>query len=60
MCLTEMSEIEKVVCERVEKGGGYFVYEAHYCEFDDDGSYMDDWQIWYHDTFKAIPFSGRI
>lgn len=43
-------------CEKVEDEEIYLTYETHYYEFDEDGHYMDDYRIWYHDPFYATNF----
>ena len=47
-------------CERVEKGFIYLEYVARYYEFDDDGRYMDEWQVWYNDPAGVMPFLNKI
>jgi len=51
-------EIEEF-CEKVESGEIYLEYETHYYEFDDDGRYMDDWEVWHNDPSGAMLFLNR-
>ena len=51
-------EIEEF-CGKVECGENYLEYETHYYEFDDDGRYMDDWEVWHNDPSGAMPFLNR-
>jgi len=52
-------EIEEF-CEKVESGEIYLEYETHYYEFDNDGRYMDDWEVWHNDPLGTVPFLNRI
>ena len=47
-------------CRKAEAGEIYFEYMTRYCEFDDDGRYMDDWKIWHKDPFGAAGFLDRV
>ena len=42
--MPSQEEIEEF-CQKVENKEISMEYETHYYEFDDDGRYMDDWQI---------------
>ena len=48
------------LCTRIETGDIYLEYITHYHEFDEDGSYMDDWVVWYNDPFSILPMMRRI
>ncbi len=48
------------LCTRIETGDIYLEYITHYHEFDEDGSYMDDWVVWYNDPFSILPIMRRI
>lgn len=45
--IIDMPTLEAInqFCQQAESGEIYFEYETHYCEFDSDGRYMDDWKI---------------
>lgn len=60
--LMDLPSLEKIedFCKKVEHGEIYMEYETHYCEFDDDGRYMDDWKVWHNDPFKAISFVNKV
>lgn len=42
---TEIDEF----CKRVWSGEIYVEYETHYYEFDLEGRYVDDWEVWHND-----------
>ena len=52
---TEIDEF----CKRVWSGEIYVEYETHYYEFDSDGRYMDDWEVWHNDPQGAFSFLDR-
>lgn len=54
---TEM-EIEEF-CKKVQNGEIYVEYETHYCEFNSEGRYIDDWETWHNDPKSAFPFLDR-
>lgn len=54
---TEM-EIEEF-CKRVQSGEIYVEYETHYYEFNSEGRYVDDWEIWHNDPKSAFAFLDR-
>ena len=47
-------------CQKVASGEIYLEYMARYCEFDSEGHYMDDWEVWYEDPFGAGEFLDRV
>lgn len=54
---TEM-EIEEF-CKKVQNGEVYVEYETHYYEFNSEGRYVDNWEIWHNDPKSAFPFLDR-
>ena len=46
-------------CEKVRKGDICVEYETHYCEFDSDGRYKDDWEVHHNDPSHAFSFLNR-
>lgn len=59
MYMPGQKDIEEF-CEKVEKGYIYLEYVAHYYEFDDDGRYMDEWQVWFNDPSGVMPFLNKV
>lgn len=57
--MPDFSEIEAFF-EKAESGDIYLEYETHYYEFDEDGSYLDDWKVWYMDPFGAMSFLNEV
>lgn len=57
--MPSQGEIEEF-CEKVDHGDIYLEYETHYYEFDSDGRYMDDWEVWHNDPFQAMGFLNRV
>ena len=49
------TEIEEF-CRKVNCGDIYVEYESHYCEFNSEGKYINDWEIWHNDPKEAFPF----
>ncbi len=47
-------------CQKADNGELYLEYETHYCEFDDDGRYMDDWKVWYNDPKHVTLFLDKV
>lgn len=54
---TEM-EIEEF-CKKVQNGEIYVEYETHYYEFNSEGRYVDNWEIWHNDPKSAFSFLDR-
>lgn len=46
-------------CQKVQDGQIYVEYDTCYCEFDENGRYMDDWKAWHNDLYDAFPFLDR-
>lgn len=46
-------------CKKVQKGEIYVEYETHYYEFNSEGRYVDDWEVWYNDPIDAFSFLDR-
>lgn len=59
MYMPGQGEIEDF-CEKVENGDIYLEYETHYYEFSNDGRYIDDWDAWHNDPFRAMDFLNRV
>lgn len=59
MYMPELKDIESF-CKKIESGHIYLEYVAKYYEFDDDGRYMDDWEVWYKDPAGVMPFLNRV
>lgn len=53
---TEIAEF----CEEVSNGEIYVEYETHYYEFNSEGRYVDDWEVYYHDPLGAFSFLDRV
>lgn len=52
-------EIE-AFCQKAESGEIYFEYESHYYEFDSEGMYIDEWEVWYNDPLNLMSFLNRV
>lgn len=46
-------------CRKVQEGEIYVEYETHYYEFNSEGRYVDDWEIWHNDPLDAFAFLDR-
>lgn len=46
-------------CQKVQEGEIYVEYETHYYEFNSEGRYVDDWEIWHNDPMDAFAFLDR-
>lgn len=60
--IIDMPSLNKIdsFCRQVETGEIFLEYETHYYEFDDEGRYMDNWEVWYNDPFAIIPMIDKI
>lgn len=47
-------------CEQVNNGDICVEYETHYCEFNSEGRYVDDWEVYYNDPHNAFDFLHRV
>ncbi len=51
-------EIDEL-CKKVQEGEICVEYETHYYEFNSEGRYVDDWEIWHNDPAGAFAFLDR-
>ncbi len=52
---TEIDEF----CKKVQEGEICVEYETHYYEFNSEGRYVDNWEIWHNDPKNAFAFLDR-
>ena len=57
--MPERSEIDEF-CEKVRNGEIAVEYETHYVEFDDFGSFHDDWEYDFYDPEQAMTFLSAV